>query len=459
MNSLAELALDTVITSINKLKDVPLGKNDKEIRCSITQCFEYLIPTGNLSLLIAREINKTESVSLNLLFLPLFVHTGRIILNDDNAREIMKWLFRDIVESCVLHNVVQFDAKSFRRTMKDEDYRLMELLFTKLPGLHEITIGSIPDDRFFNYIHKTCHEIVSLDFHVSHLCGISDAGLKSISTFEYLRNLFIRFNAYSFLDRYTSLLFTSEGIANLLICLPEICEFVCPKHIYFNAFQILLSGKHKLLNLHSIPFLMTSPIIIISKVCTNIKSICTSSNSRDELADINRSLVRLKSLNTLNLCVDSTIENMTWFTIGLNLTLLIIDKISFVESDFLLLGRSCTNLINLTVMGESIYEIPEDNKISKPSDENELIFSSLISLKFKLNCLQNLRLFFHPKSQMKKIIISVTEDDCNIEAMLRVLQNTICLPKLEELHIVGFICPDDLKNLVSCKCPSLNSFI
>ena len=100
------------------------------------------------------------------MFMPFFIYSGRIILTIYNARDVIKWVLRDIVEPSVLHKVEVIDGEQHYKYMRAEDYRLMELLFAKLPNVKKIVLGAIPDDIFLNYIHRTCHRLVHLHFEV-----------------------------------------------------------------------------------------------------------------------------------------------------------------------------------------------------------------------------------------------------------------------------------------------------
>ena len=459
MKSLKNLSVIALVLHIRKVKCKSLGNNDKEVKAGIIQCFKYFKPSGKLSLRVAKAVHCENSVTLSLMFMPFLIHTGRIILTNNNARHVMYWLLRDIVELSVLHKIKVIDAGECFNTICDKDYGLMELLFTKLPNVNKIVLGAIPDDRFFYYIHKTCHRLVYLDVYVDHLCGISDAGLKIISFFKHLKYLFIRLSSLFFMEIKVAghVLFTAEGISNLLRCLPEMIEFECPHDIFVDAFQNLQNTNHQLLKLKTVPFSITSQTAVICKTCPNIVQAQMCVRSDEDLVDLDRLLLRLDSLHRLLLDLRETIEIISWSIVGPKLTVLTIYKMNFVESNFLLLGRNCPNLVDLTVTGMSNYERPDDNFLSKPSDENEFIFPSLSNLKFRLICFQNVRLFFHPKSRLTTLDISLIKDYeySDFVNTVRLLQNVICLPMLGKVIFTKFRCPADVVQIFFDKLPSL----
>ena len=197
-----------------------------------------------------------------------------------------------------------------------------------------------------------------------------------------MKYLFLKTYGESSLEIYKNVFFTAEGISNLLRCLPEMIEFECPYDILVDAFKNLQNTNHQLLKLKNLPVSITSQIALMCKTCPNIVDARMDISKDEDHVDVDSALLRLDSLRRLFVDLKSTTKIISWSISGPRLTCLTIIKNEFVENDFFLLGRICSNLVNLRVDGTSYYELPDETLLSRPSDENEFIFPSLSKLEF-----------------------------------------------------------------------------
>lgn len=452
-------ALEYIVKYMNRLRSKSLGETNREIKSNIMACFRYFVKAGNLSYVIAKATRYQDSVTLSLLFMPMFIRSGNIPLTSVNARPMIKWIAKNVIPPRILHKVQVVDAEEYCVTFLRDDYFLMEKLLSKLPNVTKIVLGTSSDDQIFDIICKTCRKLVYLDTRANNLCQVTDIGINMLSNLKDLKHVFIGSTSDEFDDADERVVFTANSVANVFRSLPEIVEFECPEYILRKAFCMLVTSKDSLPEFKCLQQSTKSTLAAAALVCRNIDLVCTTSYGEEDLRDINAGLKTFDTLNNLSLSLSSErIELMSWSEIGPKLTVLEIMKEYFTALDITLLNRNCQNLTKLEVRETTKYEVPRiDNiVISEPSVDSVLFFPALLTLTFHLRYLENIRLFFHPNSSLTKLSIRTRDDEeYSVAAKVRYLKKAICFPALEELSIPEFLCPVDVAEIFIDKFPQL----